>query len=363
MRTFKKAITYLLVLMLTVSLVACGGGQEDAEPAEDVTKETPERLVIYTGRDPEIYDAVIEKFVEKYPEYEDNVEVLQMGAQEILERVRAEKENPQCDFWWGGTQAALEQAAEEGLLEPVTPSFDDAVPEDYKDKDGQWYGEMVLPEVIEYNSDALKPEELPKDWDDLLDDKWKDKIIIRAVAQSGTMRTIYSSLIYRQYKDTNDVEKGYDWLKKLDANTKEYAANPADMHLKLARQEGLLSLWNLQDILIQKNVKDMPLDYIIPESGAPMLVDGVAVVKNAPNVEGAKKFMEVLFEPEVQLMLSEEVYQIPVRTDIPEDEMPEWLVELEKELKPMDIDWAVLNENEKEWISYWDENIKGKGDK
>src|SRR5699024_4710038 len=106
----------------------------------------------------------------------------------------------------------------EGLLEPVTPSFDDAVPEDYKDKDGQWYGEMVLPEVIEYNSDALKPEELPKDWDDLLDDKWKDKIIIRAVAQSGTMRTIYSSLIYRQYKDTNDVEKGYDWLRKLDAN-------------------------------------------------------------------------------------------------------------------------------------------------
>ena len=70
---------------------------------------------------------------------------------------------------------------------------------------------MLLPEVIMINSDVLTPEEGPQDWDDLLDPEWKDKIVIRGVLASGTMRTIYSSMIYRQGAD--DPEKGYEWLK------------------------------------------------------------------------------------------------------------------------------------------------------
>lgn len=359
MKILKKVAVFVLMAALVLGLAGCGN--QSSENSNQQGSGEPKKLVIYTARDPEVYDPVIAKFVEKYPEYKDNVQVLQMGAQEILERVRAEKENPQCDFWWGGTQDALEIAAKEGLLEPYKASFDNAIKPEHKDKDGYWYGEMLLPEVIEYNSDALKPEDLPKDWDDLLDAKWKDKIIIRNVAPSGTMRTIYSAMIYRKLKETGNVEDGFEWLKKLDANTKEYAANPTEMHLKLARQEGLLSLWNLQDVLLQKNVKNMPLDFAIPESGVPILVDGVAIVKNAKNVDGAKKFMEVLFEPETQLMLSEKVFQIPTRTDIPEDKMPEWLKELRPKLKAMDIDWQVLNSNSAEWINRWDQEIKGKG--
>lgn len=360
MRKWRKGITLLLIALLVASLTACA--RKTPNQTQPTQPAASQKLVIYTGRDKEVYDPVIAKFIEKYPEYKkENIQVLQMGAQEILERIRAEKDNPQCDFWWGGTDAQLNAAAGEGLLEAYKPTFDSAIPAGFKDPEGRWYGEMVLPEVIEYNSDALKPEDLPKDWDGLLDPKWKDKIIIRAVAPSGTMRTIYAAMIYRQMKATGDVEKGFEWLKKLDANTKEYAANPTDMHLKLARQEGLLSLWNLQDVLLQRNVKKLPLNYAIPESGVPMLVDGVAVVKNAKNADGAKKFMEVLFSPEVQLMLSEKVYQIPSRTDLPKDKMPEWLNKLQSELKPMDIDWKVLNDNQKDWIQRWDETIKGKG--
>ncbi|MCK9912336.1 iron ABC transporter substrate-binding protein, partial [Microbacteriaceae bacterium K1510] len=83
-------------------------------------------------------------FKEKYPDIE--VETLEMGAQEILERVRAEKANPQADFWWGGTQSALSAAADEGLLESYKPTFADKVPAQYKDAQDRWYGEMLLPE-------------------------------------------------------------------------------------------------------------------------------------------------------------------------------------------------------------------------
>lgn len=331
--------------------------EETTTPDTATTEEsTPSgKLVIYTGRDEGLVQGVIERFNEKYPDIE--VEYLTMGAQQILERLRAEKANPQGDFWWGGTQSALIVGANEDLLHEWEPSFAASIEDTHKDPQGRWFGEMLLPEVIMINSDVLSKETGPQDWDDLLDPKWKDQILIRGVLASGTMRTIYSSMIYRQGADT--PEKGYDWLLKLDANTKEYTQDPNQLYLKLTRQEGTVSLWNLQDILLKKHTTDYPFDYIYPKSGAPILVDGVAVVKNAPNLENAQLFMEFLFEEELVTELAQEYYQIPTRTDIDLEAMPDWFKELD--LKTFDIDWEVMSEKEAEWMEYWDTNVKGRG--
>ncbi|MFM1654363.1 extracellular solute-binding protein [Brevibacillus sp. B_LB10_24] len=367
MRKSAKWLSGLLAGSLFLLLTACGGApaekpQENAagsgqEPAAEAPKPESQKLVIYTARDKNVVEEIVGKFKAKYPEID--VEPLTMGAQQILERVRGEKANPQADFWWGGTQSALMTAADEGLLESFKPSFGDKIPDLYKDAQDRWYGEMLLPEVIMYNPEALKKEDAPKDWDDLLDPKYKDKVIIRGVLASGTMRTIYSAMIYRQGAD--DPQKGYEWLKKLDANTKEYAQDPTNLYLKLARQEGSLSLWNLQDIMIQKEQKNQPFDYIYPASGAPILVDGVGIVKGAKNLDAAKKFYEFLFEENQVVEFSEKLFQIPTRTDISKDKLPAWLQGVE--LKPLDLDWSVMAAKEKDWMQYWDENIKGKGAK
>ncbi|MBP1156434.1 MULTISPECIES: extracellular solute-binding protein [unclassified Paenibacillus] len=370
-RNVFKGVTALLLALIMIALAACGGTAPPPaaqpapaeKPAENKPADPPkapdkQKLVIYTARDKTVIDEIIPKFNAQNPNIE--VEVLTMGAQQIMERVRGEKANPQADFWWGGTQSALMTAANEGLLESYKPSFGGNIPDLYKDSQDRWYGEMLLPEVIMYNSKALKTEDAPKDWDDLLDPKYKGKIIIRGVLASGTMRTIYSSMIFKEGGAT-DPAKGYEWLKKLDANTKEYAQDPTNLYLKLAREEGTLSLWNLQDILIQKHLKNQPFDYIYPASGAPILVDGVGLVKGAKNSEAAKKFYEFLFDPKLRVELAEKLFQIPTRTDISKDTMPEWLKGIE--LKPMDIDWNIMAEKEKEWMQHWDENIKGKGGK
>lgn len=314
--------------------------------------------MIYTGRDTAVINDVIPKFEAKYPEYKGNVQVLNMGAQQILERVRAEKENPQADVWWGGTQQELSRAAEEGLLQPAPASVMKKVPEQYRDPQGRWVGEILLPEVIMYNTDALKPQQAPQDWDQLLDPKWKGKILIRDVAPSGTMHTIFAAMIYRQYKEKGSVQAGYDWLRRLDANTKEYTADPTTLYLKLARQEGVVSVWNLQDILIQRS-KGMPFGYVMPRSGAPTLVDGVALIKGAKHPEAARKFMAFLFGEGLQMELAKNMFQIPTLAKVDPNQMPKWLADLH--LKPMDLDWKMIAANGTEWIQYWDQRIKGKG--
>ena len=352
----KKKILFSLIALLMVFTVACnkdntGGTSKDGDNKPSGS------LVVYTARDQSVVDKVEAMFKEKYPDVD--IKFLTMGAQEILERVRGEKANPQGDFWWGGTQQGFMQAANEDLLEPFKPSFDAAIKPEHKDSEGRWYGEMLLPEVIMINSDKLTRETAPQDWDELLDPKWKDQIIIRGVLQSGTMRTIYSAMIYKEDPNNPDnPEKGFEWLKKLDANTKEYAQDPTNLYLKLARQEGIISLWNLQDILIQKYGNNQPFDFVVPKSGAPILVDGVGIIKGAKNLDNAKLFYEFLFDPDTVAKLSEELYQIPSRTDIDPNKMPEWYKDLE--LKELKLDWNVMAEKEMEWMQYWDENIKGK---
>ena len=337
-----KVLAMVFAFILALG-VACGA-----------LADTKQTVTIYTARDTNVIEYIEPLFEAAYPQYD--LVVMNMGAQEILERIRSEKANPQADFLWGGTESAFKLASKEGLLEAYVPTFADSFPAQYKDAEDLWYGEILLPEVIMYNTDPLKDEDIPKDWDDLLDPKFKDQIIIRGVLASGTMRTIYSCMIYAQ--GGADPTNGYEWLKKLDANTKDYAQNPSDLYLKLARQEGTVSLWNLQDIMIQKLVNDQPFGYVIPEGGVPVLVDAVGLVKGAKNAEGAKAFYEFLFTPEIKLALAENMYQIPAQGDIPTDKLPQWIQELD--LKAMDIDWTVIAENEMTWMTYWDENIKGR---
>jgi iron(III) transport system substrate-binding protein len=335
---------------VVTAVPACGGAKGGATSTDGATK----KLVIYTARDKKVADYVVEQFTAKFPEYKGKVDVLNLGAQEILERVRAEKANPQASVWWGGTQQALAAGASEGLLAAWQPAFASKMDARYKDPQGQWFGEIVLPEVIMYNNKAITPDQAPKDWDDLIDPKWKDKIIIRDVAASGTMRSIYTSMIQRLSPDGSNPQPGYDWLKKLDANTGNYAANPSDMYLKLSRQQGVVTTWDLQDVLLEANQAKMPFGYVMPASGAPLLVDGVATVKGG-NTAGAQKFIEFLYDDKLRATLANDYFQIPC-VDIAEK--PDWLAKLD--LKPMNVDWAVVAKHETEWINYWNANIKNK---
>jgi len=338
----------LIVTLLFLLATSC------APPSDNSTQS----LTIYTARDKDEVARVVELFVSKYPKYAGKVNTITLGGQAALDRLRAEKSNPQAGFLWGGTLQALQQAADEGLLAPSTPASANLIDAARKDPQGRWYAEMLLPEVIIYNRELLKAEEAPKDWDDLITPAFKSKIVIRDVMPSGTMRTIFSSMIYRKFAETGSPDAGYEWLKKLDANTAVYTPTPDDMYLKLDRGVGTVTLWNLQDALIQPLKNNRPWSYVIPESGVPVLLAGVGVVNNPKMNEPAAAFQDFLLEPKLQAQLAKDYYQIPA-IQLPDSDKPDWLVKLN--LKEMKIDWSVLSQKQTDWMNYWSQNIKGKG--
>lgn len=314
-------------------------------------KNLEDKVVVYSphGKD------ILSEFEKQFEaEYDVDMEFLDMGSQEILDRVRSEKNNTQADIWWGAPQVMFDEAKNAELLQKYKPSYADSLEDMYHDEDWYWTGTSQTPEVILYNNKEISEEEAPKDWDDLVKPKWKDEIIIRYPLASGTMRTIYSSMIYRDYKETQSPEKGYEWLQKLDQNTKEYAANPEIMYNQVAKGVGTVSVWNMPDTVMLAEEKGYPFSYVIPESGTPVLTEGIAIVDGAPHPEAAKAFYEFVNTEEAAKLLAENYYRIPTRDDI--SDLPEWIQETD--INAMDIDWKVFQEKSGEWMEHWDSEIK-----
>ena len=342
----RETIYVLFAYILILGIMGCGG-QKKSENA----------VIVYSPHGGDILTQFENLFEEKHPEID--VQWIEMGSQDVLDRIRSERENPQGDIWWGAPSTMFMNAAKEGLLQPYRPSWADVVDIKFKDKGDMWYGTFLTPEVIAYNNQMLEESQVPRDWDELLKPEWKDKIIIRYPLASGTMRAIYSAMIWRHYKDSGDPEKGYEWLLKLDANTKEYAASPTMMQQKLARGEGSITVWNMPDIVFQSEAKGYPFGYVIPESGTPVVTDGIAMLAKCRHPEQAKLYYEFVNSTESMIILAKEHYRIPARSDIPKDSLPKWITETS--IKPMDIDWEVFSEKSGEWMKYWEQNIKNRG--
>jgi iron(III) transport system substrate-binding protein len=341
---------YFLTVAICVSALLCSCNRSGRQASH--------KLLIYTPHGQDLLKDFIARYEAVHPEVK--VEFLDMGSREILERVRAERNRPQADLWWGAAHTTFQTAADENLLAPYRPTWADQVAGSSRDSQDRWYGTYQTPEVIVYNSAVVKPEDAPRDWDDVLEPKWRDKILIRNPNPSDSMRAIFGAMIWRFYKDSGTPDEGYDWLRRLDANVHEYTADGTLLMQKLVRREGVITLWNMPDVWIYKEQKGFPIGYVFPASGTPVIVDGIAVIRGTPNEEEARRFYEFVTTPESLTLAAKKYYRIPVRTDIDRSQLPAWMNE---NVKEMPLDWDLLRRQSGEWLRYWDTEIRGRNKK
>src|SRR5436190_2027509 len=178
------------------------------------------------------------RFEQLHPDVD--VRWLDMGSQEVYDRLRSERANPQADVWFGGPATIFARGARDSLLEPFRPGWAEAIEPHGRGPGDRYFAAYETPAVIVYAEQAVKPDEAPRDWDDLLEPRWKGKILIRDPLASGTMRAVWGMIIERGLRQTHDTAAGFQWLRRLDAQTKEYVLNGPLLDQKIVRQEGLV---------------------------------------------------------------------------------------------------------------------------
>lgn len=334
-----------VVTILAVLAIGCGDGR------------TP--LVVYSPHGRDLLSLVEQRFEAANPEVD--LRWLDMGSQDALDRVRSERANPQADVWFGGPSSLFQRAAAESLLAPYRPPWADAIPPRSQGPAALYHAAYETPAVIAYNLEAVPDDLVPPDWDDVLDPRWDDEIVIRDPLASGTMRAIFGMIMQRSLRQTGDTAWGWAWLRRLDAQTREYVLNPALLHQKLIRREGLVTLWDLPDILVE-HAKGQPFGYRFPSSGTPVIEDAIAVVREAKRPELAQRFVDWVGTVEAQLLAARAAWRLPARQDLPADSLPSWVLDVRRQMVVEPMDWDLVGTRGPAWMTYWDRHVRGKGD-
>lgn len=325
-------------------ILACGSGGR-----------TP--LVVYSPHGRDLLTLCARDFEALHPEIV--VRWLDMGSQEVYDRIRSERANPQADVWFGGPDAIFARAARDSLLDPYQPSWASAVGP-LVGADDRYFAAYLTPAVIVYAANALTAAQAPQDWDDLLAPRWKGKILMRDPLASGTMRAVFGLEIERGLTATGDTAAGFAWLRRLDAQTADYVLNGALLDQQLVRGEASVTIWDLPDILLSRR-EGLPLGYIFPRSGTPVIEDAIGIVRGARHRRAAEMFEEWVGTPAAELAAAREAFRLPARRDLSSDSLPAWVRDVTTALRPAPMDWGLLAERGDAWMRYWDQHVRGQG--
>jgi len=330
---FRRPCFFALLAVFLSFFAGCG--------ARDV-------VVVYSPHGADVLGDYEKLFEAAYPGVD--MQWLDMGAQEVYARVSAERNRPAGDVWWGAPSTFFLQAAQEGLLAPYRPSWADAIDPVQKDAEDRWYATYLSPLAIMFNSRALTRETAPQTWDALLEEQWKGRITLRKPQPSGTMRTFLAAMIAR----APDEDAGIAWLKRLHAATESYPENPTLLYDHMKKQEELVSVWLQPDIVMQRERNGYPFDYHLPPD-TPVLAEGIAIIKNAPHPEWAKKFYDFVTMPEALAHQANAYAKWPARKDLDPATLPDWMTR--ERVQAMKLDPALLAANTKAWCDRWEKEV------
>ena len=252
-------------------------------------------VIWYTSVALPLAGKVVKAFEGKYSGI--SVRVERSGAERVFQRLEQEYASGihAVDVVNSSDASQLIVWKGEGILQPFVP--DDVArfyPPAHKDPDGQFASFRVGLCVIGYNTDLVKAADAPKSFADLLDPKWKGKLVKAHPGYSGTIMTA-------TYQVSRDL--GWSYFEKLAQQNVMQVQSSADPPKKLELGERAVMVDGNEYNMFQLKEGGKPVEIVYPTEGTPLIVGPNAVFKAAPNPNAARLFQCYCFSAEAQQLI------------------------------------------------------------
>ena len=218
---------------------------------------------------------------------------------------------PQADLFWGGESALYDRLAAQNLLVPLElpKAVTDAIPDtigkpkavSLKDPRGFWIGTVLESCGIAYHPQLLRRLGVPppKDWDDLLDPRLKGN-----VAQAPPTRSSSSHAAYEVILQRDGEAKGWEWARRLAANTGIFAARSRDVPSMVAKGEFAVGFAVPSYFAFEERIAGFDIKYVVPRTA--WITSGpAAILKGAKHPKAARAFVEFLLSERGQRIATE----------------------------------------------------------
>ena len=303
----KKLIGMALAATAILGLAACSTGDKESSSKDSGKAKESDTLVVYSPNSEGLINATIPSFEEKYG---IKVELIQAGTGELFKKLESAKEAPVADIVFGGSYTQYSQSGE--LFEEYVAKENDKVVKEYQNTTGYSTPYTLDGSVLVVNPDLTKGMDI-KGYKDLLNDDLKGKIATADPANSSSAFAQLTNMLAAQGGYDNDGAWEYvsDLFTLIDGKISSSSSN---VYKTVADGEMAVGL-SYEDPTVQLLNDGANVEIVYPEEGTVFLPASAAIIKNAPNMENAKKFIDYLISQEVQDTLGTSTTNRPVRED------------------------------------------------
>jgi len=296
-----------IVLIFTTAMSTIGGISQVCAGVKDEAV-----LVILSARKEPLVQPVIDLFQEQ-----TGIKVVLKSGQSpaLSQQILQELPHSSADIFLAKEVGALEYLRLKDALEVYQSEATKQIPPQFTASDGTWIGVSGRARAIIYNKDLVKEADVPRKLADLFDPKWKGKIAATNAGNESIVAWVSALRLKLGEEKTKDI------LLQLKANDIRLLSDShTDVRKAVGRGEYSLGLINHYYYHLQKhetdpaitNVGIVYLDQGPDEQGELVNVAGAAIVKGAPHLSHAQKFMDFLVSTQVQKLFAEVNFEYPL---------------------------------------------------
>ena len=240
------------------------------------------------------------------------VNMTRKSSGETFAQIKAEASNPKGDVWWGGTGDPHLQAAEEDLTEPYESPMRGEL-NGWAISQAESAGNKTIGIYsgalgYGYNEDILKKNNLPVPacWKDLLKPEYKGHVQMANPNSSGTAYTTLATIVQLFGED-----EGFEFMKGLHKNINQYTKSGSAPIKAAARGENTIGIVFMHDA-VKQAVSGFPIKVVAPCEGTGYEIGSMSIIKDARNLDSAKKFYDWALSADVQSRALEvNAFQVP----------------------------------------------------
>ena len=322
----------LIILFCAIFFCSCSSKESNTQ--------NDNSLVIYCPHPLEFIIPLVDDFKAKNQGI--NVDIIAAGTGELIKRVESEKNNPLGDILWGGSLNLIRNKIDlfENYTSTNEPNIDDA----YKNTEGPLTRFTTMPSVIMVNTNLARNIKI-EGYEDLLNPALKGKIAFADPSASSSSFEHLGNMLYAMGK--GDPEKGWDYVKKLCANLNgKLLSGSSAVYKGVADGEYTVGL-TFEEGGANYVSAGAPVKLVYMKEGVVFKADPICIIKNAKNLENAKKFVDYATSYDAQKTINDKLNRRSVRNDLP----PSPILQSIDTINVIKDDDTAVDKNKQNWLN------------
>jgi iron(III) transport system substrate-binding protein len=217
----------------------------------------------------------------------------------LVQRIKAEAASPVADVFWSSEVFYTIRLARDSLLAPYSSEATKDWPALFADSEGRWHGFALRARVIAYNTDRVSADEAPKSLEDVLDEKWKGRLVMAAPEFGTTGGDVASWFAHYGADGATKI------LERLKGNEMRIVAGNSTAVRMIATGQADVCFTDTDDVYAgQRNGWPVAMNFL-DQAGEGVLAipNTAALVKGATHPEEAAELMDFLLSEKLEEML------------------------------------------------------------